>query len=118
MILAVDFDGVIIPAGCWPGVGEPNTALIEWLKDLRAAGNELILFSSRVGDALEAAVSFCAERGLEFDAVNENLPRVIEYFGTDCRKVHADYYIDDKAVCMKFERGIEAINERSGKQNY
>lgn len=29
MIIAVDFDGVIIPAGCWPGVGEANTPLIE-----------------------------------------------------------------------------------------
>lgn len=43
MIIAVDFDGVIIPAGCWPGVGEVNTALIEWLKELREAGNKLIL---------------------------------------------------------------------------
>ena len=37
MIIAVDFDGVIIPAGCWPGVGEANAPLIEWLKELREA---------------------------------------------------------------------------------
>lgn len=47
MIIAVDFDGVIIPAGCWPGVGEANAPLIEWLKELREAGNKLILWTNR-----------------------------------------------------------------------
>ena len=38
------------------------------------------------------------EHGLEFDAVNENLPEMIEWYGNDCRKVFADVYIDDKAA--------------------
>lgn len=37
--------------------------------------------------------------GIEFDAVNENLPETLEYFGgTESRKIHADVFIDDKAV--------------------
>lgn len=112
MIIAVDFDGVIIPAGCWPGIGEPNASLITWLKEIRAAGNKLILWTNRVNDALDLAVSFCREHGLEFDAVNDNLPEVIEMFGSNSRKITADFYIDDKAVCLKFGKGVEAINER------
>ena len=38
------------------------------------------------------------EHGLKFDAVNENLPEMIEWHGNDCRKIFADVYIDDKAV--------------------
>ena len=34
---------------------------------------------------------------MECDAVNENLPERIEFFGGDCRKVGADVYIDDRA---------------------
>lgn len=118
MIIAVDFDGVIIPEGCWPGVGEANAPLIEWLKELRAGGNKLILWTNRVNEPLDLAVSFCQERGLEFDAVNDNIPEVLEYFGTNCRKVFADVYIDDKAVCVKYVKGVEAINERIGKQDH
>lgn len=117
MIIAVDFDGVIIPAGCWPGIGAANAPLITWLKELRAAGNKLILWTNRVNDALDLAVSFCWEHGLEFDAVNDNLPEVIESFGTNSRKIYADYYIDDKAVCVEFEKGVETVNERIRKQN-
>lgn len=118
MIIAVDFDGVIIPAGCWPGVGEANAPLIEWLKELREAGNKLILWTNRVDEALNLAVSFCAERGLEFDAVNDNLPEITEYFGSNSRKVYANVYIDDRAVCIRHEKGVEAINERIAKQSY
>lgn len=33
-----------------------------------------------------------------FDAVNDNLPEAVEYFGNNTRKVHADVYLDDKAL--------------------
>ena len=36
--------------------------------------------------------------GLEFDAVNENLPEINELFGGDCRKIYADVYLDDKSA--------------------
>lgn len=38
--------------------------------------------------------------GLKFDAVNENLPEVIELMGGDSRKIFANEYIDDKNVLV------------------
>lgn len=64
MIIAVDFDGVLSSAGKWPEVGEPNEALMNWLSDLRAGGHKVILWTCRVGEALESAVAQCREHGL------------------------------------------------------
>ena len=61
MIIAVDFDGVLSSAGKWPEVGEPNEALMNWLSDLRTGGHKVILWTCRVGEALESAVAQCRE---------------------------------------------------------
>lgn len=107
MIIAVDFDGVLSSAGKWPEVGEPNEALMNWLSDLRTGGHKVILWTCRVGEALESAVAQCREHGLEFDAVNDNIPEIVEMYGVNSRKITVDYYIDDKAVVVKFEKGKE-----------
>lgn len=101
-IFAVDFDGVLC-RNAWPKIGEPLERNIEWIRELRALGNKIILWTNREGLRLDHAVEWCREHGLEFDAVNENLPEVIAYYGKDCRKITADYYIDDKAVLLDFE---------------
>lgn len=45
----------------------------------------------------DGRVEWCRVRGLEFDAVNENLPEMTEMYGNDSRKIGSDLYIDDKA---------------------
>lgn len=97
MIIAVDFDGTI-SLGAWPNVGAPNLPLINLLKEKKAKGARLILWTNRTGELLDKATKYCEAVGLTFDAVNENLPDMVEKFGTDCRKVYADVYIDDAAV--------------------
>jgi len=92
---AVDFDGTICE-NAWPEIGEEKPGMIEWLKAWKAGGNKLILWTNRTDEKLDAAVEWCAERGIEFDAVNENLQERIDRFGGDTRKISADYYIDDK----------------------
>lgn len=47
---------------------------------------------------LQDAVDWCYNRGLKFDAVNDNLEENKEHFGNNTRKVFADEYWDDKAV--------------------
>lgn len=100
LIVAVDFDGTLCE-NAYPFAGSPNNSLLNVLRQLRASGEiELILWTCRVGDALDFAVWWCKEHGLEFDAVNENLPRIVERFGGDNRKIFANLYIDD--CCADF----------------
>lgn len=103
-IIAVDFDGCLCK-NAWPNIGAPNTAVIEELKRRRSAGCRLILWTCRENSALEAAIAWCAEHGLEFDAVNSNLPDQNKLYGNDSRKVGADEYWDDKAVSVIAEGG-------------
>ncbi|MCR5356676.1 MAG: hypothetical protein K6E63_04650 [Lachnospiraceae bacterium] len=96
-IIAVDFDGTLCYSN-WPDVGEPNVPLIESLKRLKNEGNKLILWTCRAGEALDLAVSWCHEQDLTFDAINDNLPEIVEKYGNNSRKITCDYYIDDRAM--------------------
>lgn len=96
-IYAVDFDGTLCES-VFPEIGAPNIALINHLIKRRKHGNKIILWTCRVGERVQEAVEWCRERGLEFDAVNANLPEMIEHWGNDPRKIFADVYIDDKAI--------------------
>lgn len=102
MVIAVDFDGVLSSNGSWPETGMPNLKLIHWLSDMRQIGHKVILWTCRCGDALDNAVAFCRNYGLEFDAVNDNVPEKIQEFGINSRKITADCYIDDKNAIMDF----------------
>lgn len=96
-IIAVDFDGTLCENE-WPGIGATKWATVQALIAAQAAGARLILWTNRVGPRLAEAVEWCRQRELEFDAVNENLPEVLAAFVTDCRKVYADIYLDDRAA--------------------
>lgn len=96
-IIAVDFDGTLCE-NAWPEIGEPVEPVLKYVRYQQFTGAKIILWTCRVGDKLDAAVAWCSEHGLIFDAVNENLPEIIRAFGGDCRKIYADEYIDDKNV--------------------
>lgn len=86
--------------------------MINWIKQLRQDGHKIILWTCRDGMHLVDAIVWCAEHGLFFDAVNNNLDEHVTQYGSNCRKVFADYYIDDKAV---YPSGLPFIFERSKK---
>ena len=95
--IAVDFDGTLV-TDRWPEIGEPNQEVIDYVLEKQKYGAKLILWTSRTGSLLDAAVDWCSEHGIIFDAINSNLPEVISAFGgRDSRKIIADWYIDDKA---------------------
>lgn len=110
-IIAVDFDGTLCEKN-WPEIGEPKTEVIEYLKDRQRNGDRLILWSCRVNEMLQKAVEWCRERGLIFDAVNENLPEIVESFGSDSRKIFANEYIDDRSF------PLSACREKSGMESW
>lgn len=94
-VYAVDFDGTLCFSK-WPELGPPNKPLIEIMKEKQARGDKIILWTCRTHEMLDQAVKWCEEQGLVFDAVNTNIPEIIELYGEDGRKVSADYYIDEK----------------------
>lgn len=96
-IIAVDFDGTLFEEA-YPGVGKPIWENINRAKEEQVKGACLILWTCRYGQELEIAKRACAEVGLEFEAVNENAPWIIEAWGTDSRKIFANEYWDDRAV--------------------
>lgn len=96
-IYAVDFDGTLCESK-WPGIGAPNKKLIQHLIQRRTEGAKVILWTCRVEEHLKEAVDWCSKFGLEFDAVNDNLPENVEKYGNNPRKVYATCYIDDLAV--------------------
>ena len=96
-VIAVDFDGTL-SVGDWPNIGPANEELITFLKEKKKNGDKIILWTCREGKALKEAVRWCEKEGLVFDAVNDNIPEMIERYGTNSRKVSCDYYIDDRAV--------------------
>lgn len=61
-------------------------------------GDKLILWTCRENNELTAAVEWCEDNGLLFDAINDNLPEIIEKYGSNSRKISCDFYIDDKAI--------------------
>lgn len=97
-VIAVDFDGTLCE-NKWPEIGASRWGTIAWVKaQKQARGAKIILWTNRVGKRLAEAVEWCRKYGIEFDAVNENLPEVRAAFITDTRKVVADVYLDDKAM--------------------
>lgn len=95
-IIAVDFDGTLIEEGKWPGIGATNEKVLNYCKDEQSKGARIILWTNRVGEPLETAIKWCEEHGLRLDAVNDNLPESVEFFGTNTRKIYADEFIDDR----------------------
>lgn len=97
-IIAVDFDGTLCE-NRYPEIGKPNEKVINYLIKRQKEGDKLILWTCRCGYMLMAAVDWCKDHGITFDAINNNLRGSIEWaHGSDSRKVYADEYIDDKNV--------------------
>lgn len=109
-IIAVDFDGTLCE-NQFPEIGAPNTKLIKELIHRKENGDKLILWTNRVGDRLDEAVRWCQKQGLIFDAVNDNLPEIVEAFGSNSRKVFANIYIDDRAEARY---NVPFVAERGG----
>lgn len=103
MVIALDFDGTVVTHE-YPYIGE-DIGAVPVLKELVAAGHQLILFTMRSGKLLDDALAWFERNGIELYAVNEN-PEQVSW--TSSVKVHANMYIDDCALgCpIRFEDGV------------
>lgn len=99
LIAAIDFDGTITATFTYP---DPPCDLRPLAREamcfIKEMGHTIILWTCRSAQYLDEAVSFMEEYNIPFDYVNENTPEILEQYGRDNRKVHADVYIDDKNI--------------------
>lgn len=95
MIIAVDFDGTIVEHD-YPRIGRERPFATATLRQLKADGHILILWTYREGELLDEAVRWCEDRGVSFHCINADDPLSTGASGP--RKVNADMYIDDRNV--------------------
>ncbi len=110
LVFCVDFDGTLCEHK-YPEIGKPIHEHIDLFKKLRKSGCQIILWTCRDGIYLHQAVEWCKQQGLEFDAVNEDLP-IIKSFNKmpKSNKVYADYYFDDKNISLnQLKKILDAI---------
>lgn len=103
MVIAVDFDGTCVTHE-YPAIGK-DIGAVPVLKELAAAGHDLILFTMRDGDRLKDAVNWFKWNKIPLYAINTNPD---QKSWTSSPKVYADLYIDDAAAgCpIKFMDGV------------
>ena len=112
-ILAVDFDGTLCESA-WPDIGYPKQDVIDYVLEQQRNGAKLILWTNRCDEKLNEAVKWCKAHGIEFDAVNDNLPSMVAAFGNNCRKVYADLYLDDKNLTVDKVESYMSNRGRNG----
>ena len=112
-IIGVDFDGTLAHAVTYPLIGEPIHEVLDYIKEEKTKGAYIILVTMREGEFLKMAVEWCKEQGLEFDAVNDNLPHMKEFFSNNPRKIFCNEYIDDMNI-GGIERVIQEIRKKRG----
>lgn len=94
----VDFDNTISISDKYPFIEGINKRAIKVLSRFQKAGGIVILDTAREGIQLQFALKALAEAGFKPDYANENIPARIKKFGSDCRKVMADKFIDDRDI--------------------
>lgn len=115
--IAVDFDGVIVSEK-YPDVGVLMNGAKETITDWHNAGHTIIINTCRVGDHAANAASLLHKESIPFDYFNKNDVLLIEKYGADCRKISADYYLDDKNFggFIGWEKAREFISEMENKK--
>lgn len=105
-VIAVDFDGTITIGDTFPNIGKINP-LAKWcLNALAEAGFCIIIFTCREGILIEQAEQFLQREGVSYMHINRNCRVRVDYYGSDCTKVGATAYIDDRCVSF-ISKGID-----------
>lgn len=112
-IIGVDFDGTLSNTVKYPAPGEPIQEVLDYIKEEKANGAYVILITMREGVFLDVAVKWCKEQGLEFDAVNDNLPHMKDFFENNPRKIFCNEYLDDMNI-GGIENVIKEIRKKKG----
>lgn len=97
VILSIDFDGTIVKDE-YPGIGKPLPGAIQAINELYESGYCIIINSCRARDKEDEMIGWLNRNGVKYCHCNENCCERIVKYRTDCRKISADIYIDDKSL--------------------
>ena len=96
-VLAIDFDGTIATES-FPEVGTLIKDADVIIRKLYEEGHDVIINTCRTGRFEGMAQDFLDENNIPYHYINNNLPRMIEFYKQDCRKISADIYIDNRNI--------------------
>ena len=99
LVLAIDFDGTIAEDK-YPLIGNKRKGVSKWINKLYDEGHYIIINTCRAGFFQGDAEAFLKENNIKYHYINCNHPDLISYYGSDCRKISADIYIDDKGLII------------------
>ncbi len=93
VIIGTDVDDTILPYKT--ATQAECDEVIELLKECRAVGAYIILFTCRNGSGIDEAIKYCESKGLHIDAANKNPPGVDLAWGHQA-KPYANIFLDDR----------------------
>jgi guanylate kinase len=93
--IAIDFDGTIV-SQAYPKIGVLMYGAKYTIRKWRSDGHIVTINTCRSNQFENDAIKFLKENNIEYDFINENDPALISQYNTDCRKISADLYLDDK----------------------
>jgi len=93
LTIGVDFDGTLFKWTTYPDIGEPVPLALETIKELQAAGHEIVIWTCRHDGGLEMAKEKLKKHDIEIGWYNY-LPDQ-EHLSA---KLDVDFLIDDKTV--------------------
>lgn len=106
-VFAIDLDGTVWKEA-YPGIGLIIPEAINSIKEIKNLGHTIIIWTCRQGKLLEDAVNTLKRYNVPFDFINENDPERIKLYGSDCRKIGADFFVDDRNVgCWSWNDVLE-----------
>lgn len=97
LYIAIDFDGTIVEEN-YPTIGSVKPFAKETINKWFGQGHKIIISSCRIGNTEKEAKEFLESVGIKFHCFNTNHPDLIVKYNNDCRKIGADFYIDDKSL--------------------
>lgn len=108
-ILSIDFDGTIVE-NAYPNIGELKPDAKYYINKLIEMGYVVTINTCRSGRFEDAARDFLIQNGIKYHYFNENPPELIKMYQSDCRKISADIYIDDRCLMGLPETWEEIFN--------
>ena len=96
-IIAIDFDGTIVQDN-YPEIGKPYPGAIEAINELYDSGYCIIINSCRAREQERDMIHWLERNDVLISHCGENCRELVCRYKTDCRKISADIYIDDKSL--------------------